>query len=313
MRIAVLGNGAWGAALAAACARRGHRVRIWGVPLREGDARTLEEALEGAEIILFAVPSHAMREVVVRARASLPRGAILVSVAKGIEEDTDLRMSEILAAVTGRAEIAALSGPSFAAEVVRGTPTALVCASADARVARRIQEALGGEALRIYTSADLAGVEIGGALKNVIAIGAGACAGLGLGDNSRAALITRGVAELARVGAALGGQPRTFFGLSGLGDLILTCASAQSRNYQVGESLGRGLTFAQAMANLKGTAEGVRTARSVHQMVEQRKLDAPILRAVYAILHEGLPVAEALRELMAREPRPEFPPEMDAA
>ncbi|MCC7518074.1 MAG: NAD(P)-dependent glycerol-3-phosphate dehydrogenase [Verrucomicrobiae bacterium] len=306
MRAAVLGNGAWGSALAGVCARRGHAVKVWGVPARPEEAQTLEEALDGVEMVLFAVPSHVMREVCGRARPSLPPDALLVSATKGIEEDTDLRMSEVIAETTGRKEIAVVSGPSFAAEVARGAPTAVVCASAAARVARAAQAALGGGHFRIYTSEDVVGVELGGSLKNVIAVAAGACAGLGLGDNSRAALITRGIAELSRVGTALGGQPRTFFGLSGMGDLILTCSSIQSRNYQVGEALGRGGTLAQATAALKGVAEGVRTARSIHQMIEKRSLEAPILEAVHAVLHEGRPAKEALRELMSREPKPEF-------
>jgi glycerol-3-phosphate dehydrogenase (NAD(P)+) len=306
VKIAIIGNGAWGSALASICARRGHSVSIWGIPARTGEAQTLEEALGGAEMVLFVVPSHAMREVCGRAKPCLRPGVLMVSATKGIEEDRDLRMSEVMGQVTGRTEIAVISGPSFAAEVARGAPTALVCASSDERLSHFVQAALNDASFRIYTSADVAGVELGGSLKNVMAIAAGACAGLGLGDNSRAALITRGIAELSRIGTALGGSPQTFFGLSGLGDLILTCSSSQSRNYQVGEALGRGLTLDQATASLKGIAEGVRTARSVHQMLERRHLDAPILRAVHAVLHEGKPAKAALHELMAREPKPEF-------
>lgn len=306
MKIAVLGNGAWGSSLAGLCQRRGHAVRIWGVPSRAGEAATLAEALDGAEMVLLVVPSHAMREVCAQIRPLLPKGALLVSAAKGIEEDSDLRMSEIILQVTGRPEVAVISGPSFAAEVAKGMPTALVCASPLEAQARLVQKALTGEDFRIYTSTDVAGVELGGALKNVMAIAAGACAGLGLGDNSRAALITRGIAELSRVGTALGGSAQTFFGLSGLGDLILTCSSVQSRNYQVGEGLGRGLTLEQVMASLKGTAEGVKTARSVHQMLEKRGLDAPILAAVHQLLYEAKPAREALRDLMTRDPKAEF-------
>lgn len=306
MKVAIVGNGAWGSALAVVCARRGHSVRIWGVPSRPGEAQTLEEALGGAEMVLLVVPSHAMREVCALARPLLAPGALLVSATKGIEEDSDLRMSEIVADVTGRAEVAVISGPSFAAEVARGAPTAVVCAAAAERLARAVQEALNDVSFRIYTSPDVAGVELGGSLKNVMAVAAGGCAGLGLGDNARAALITRGIIELSRVGTALGGSAQTFFGLSGLGDLILTCSSSQSRNYQVGEALGRGLSLQQALASLKGIAEGVRTARSVHQMLERKNLDAPILRAVHSVLHEGKPARAALQDLMAREPKPEF-------
>lgn len=305
MKIAILGNGAWGTALDALAQRRGHTTRVWGPPFSGHPSQDLEEALIGAEVALLAIPSHVMREVCQSASPFLPRGVLLVSVAKGIEQDTDLCMSQVIFDETRREEIAALSGPSFAAEVKQGLPTAVVCASRQEPLAETVQGALNGEDFRVYTSRDIRGVELGGALKNVIAVAAGACAGLGLGENALAALITRALAELARVGTALGGEAQTFFGLSGAGDLMLTCSSTQSRNFQVGKGLGEGRTLDEILKNLAGTAEGVKTARSVHQILETNRLDAPILLEVYRILYEGKPARAAVKALMAREPKKE--------
>ncbi|MDD2706623.1 MAG: NAD(P)-dependent glycerol-3-phosphate dehydrogenase [Verrucomicrobiae bacterium] len=301
MKIAVLGNGAWGSGLAALAERHGHKVALWGPPFAGKPSPSLPDALSGAEMVILAVPSHVMREVCADAKPHFPADAMLVSVAKGIELDTDCRMSEIIEAVSGRKEVAVLSGPSFASEVLKGLPTAVVCASALEKVARKVQETLSGEDFRIYTSHDVVGVEFGGALKNVMAIAAGACAGLGLGENALAAMITRGVAELARVGTAFGGEAQTFFGLSGMGDLMLTCSSSQSRNYQVGEGLGRGKSLDEILRTLQGTAEGVKTAKSVRQLLQLRKLEAPILDEVYRLLYEGKTARAALRDLMTRE------------
>ncbi|MBI4025359.1 MAG: NAD(P)-dependent glycerol-3-phosphate dehydrogenase [Verrucomicrobia bacterium] len=315
MNITVIGNGAWGSAAAALARRRGHAVLIWGrrprlrsggASRREDETTDLAGALRGAEMALFATPSHAMREVCGRAKEHLPRNALLISLVKGIEQDTDLRMSEVIARVTGRERVAVMSGPTFASEVARGAPSALVCAASDERWAKAVQSAFNGEDFRVYTSTDVAGVELGGALKNVMAIAAGACVGMGLGDNALAALITRGLAELTRIGVALGGRAQTFFGLSGVGDLILTCSSSQSRNRRVGEGLGQGRAIGEILASLEGTAEGVRTARSVQQILAERKLTAPILQEVYALLYEGKPAKKAVRTLMTREPKAEF-------
>lgn len=306
MKIAVLGNGAWGSALAALAKRRGHEVRVWGRHPRDGESSDLAATLRGAEILLLGVASHAMREVCGTARPLLPEGALLISLSKGIEQDTDLRMSQVIGEVTGRREVAAMSGPTFAAEVLRGVPSALVCASSDESWARRAQSAFSGEDFRVYTHTDVTGVELGGALKNIMAIAAGVCVGLGLGENTLAALITRGLAELSRIGTALGGQPQTFYGLSGVGDLILTCSGRQSRNRQVGEGLGQGKALPEVLASLKGTAEGVKTSRSVQQILRREKLDAPILQEIYSVLYEAKPPREAVRALMGREPRSEF-------
>lgn len=307
MKIAILGNGAWGSALGEMIRRRGLNPVIWGIFPGSGDEADLKKAVNSADMVILVIPSHAMREVCLQLKGQLKPGVILVSAAKGIEEKTDFRMSEIIQTTTGRNEIAVLSGPTFAADIQKGIPSAVVVAAEQEGISKKVQETLNGEDFRIYTSRDVAGVEIGGALKNVMAIATGACAGLGFGDNSRAALITRGIAELSRVGCELGGNFQTFFGLSGMGDMILTCSSRQSRNFQVGESIGKGERLSDILVNLKGTAEGVKTAKAVFEILEKRKLDAPIMREVYLVLHEGKSVYEAFRALMSREPKPEFP------
>lgn len=308
LKISVIGNGAWGSALADVARRRGHAVVVWGRKSRvKGDTTDLKEALTGAECVILSVPSHAMREVCLDLKKNCSISeTLLVSVAKGIEEKTGLRMTPLISECTGSDRVLTLSGPSFAEEVARGLPAALVCASAREDDAKQVQHALSGEDFRIYTNNDTAGVELGGSLKNVMAIAAGAAAGLGLGVNAQAALITRGMSELVKVGVVLGGESRTFYGLSGLGDLILTCSSSLSRNRQVGEALARSNDLQTAIASIKGTAEGVRTARSVHQLIIQRGIEAPILSQVYAILYENKPVLDALRSLMIRDLKPEF-------
>ncbi len=303
MKIAVLGNGAWGAALASAARRRGNDVALWGRKLLNP---TPKEVLKNAEIIILAVPSHAMREVCGQFRPLIPRNSILVSVAKGIEQDSHLRMTQIIRKVTGHPAVAVLSGPSFASEVQRGLPTAVVCAAGRAIHAKKIQAAFNNDDFRVYTQSDVVGVELGGALKNVMAIGAGACVGLGLGENAIAALITRGLAELSRIGMALGGRRETFFGLSGVGDLILTCSSDESRNRRLGERLALGERLEDILATLGGTAEGVKTARSVHQLLQKHKMEGPIVTEIYLALYEQKPLAEAVKALMGREPKKEF-------
>jgi glycerol-3-phosphate dehydrogenase (NAD(P)+) len=310
MNITVIGTGAWGSAAAAVSARRGHTTRIWGrnpvsIPQVKFCA-DISEALSKAEMVLLGIPSHAMREVCIQAKPSLYPQAVLVSLAKGIEQGSDLRMSEIIRETTGRNEIVVLSGPSFASEVMKGMPTALVVASKEIAHAKKVQDAFNGEDFRVYTHTDIVGVELGGSLKNVIAIAAGACVGMKLGENTLAALITRGLAELSRVGVALGGQPQTFYGLSGVGDLILTCSSHQSRNRQVGEGLGAGSTLPEILSKLKGTAEGVKTSESLFEIFQAKNIDAPIMQEIYLTLHQNKPVKQALRDLMSREPKAEF-------
>lgn len=306
MNVAVIGNGAWGSTLAALLRQRGHLTQRWGRHPKSGETSDLSQALQSAELVFLGVPSHAMREVCQALKPYLPSGALLISLAKGIEQDTYFRMSEVIQEATGRPEVAVLSGPTFASEVARGLPSALVCAASHEKWSKLVQDVFNNEVLRVYTHTDLIGVELGGALKNVMAIAAGVCVGMGLGENALAALITRGLAELSRIGTSLGGNSQTFYGLSGVGDLILTCSSSQSRNRRVGEALGRGEELQSIMASLQGTAEGVRTARSVYQILQKNRLDAPILQEVYSVLYEKKSARDAVRCLMMREPKPEF-------
>jgi glycerol-3-phosphate dehydrogenase (NAD(P)+) len=271
-----------------------------GVPLPESlhASSRLEEALEGAETVLVVVPSEFSRGLYRQLRPLLPPGAILVSATKGIEMDTLLRMTEVAAEETPGHPLAALSGPSFALEVARALPTAVVAASVDHAVAQKVQRALATRTFRVYSSEDVVGVELAGALKNVIAIAAGIVDGLGYGHNTVAALITRGLAEIGRVAGVLGGRPETLSGLAGLGDLVLTCTGALSRNRRVGQGLGRGLSLAAASAGL--VAEGIRTTLAACALAEREGVEMPIARQMKAVLHEGKPPREALEELMLR-------------
>jgi glycerol-3-phosphate dehydrogenase (NAD(P)+) len=325
MNATVIGTGGWGTALALLLHGNGHRVTLWGrlaeevepilahrenklflpgVKLPDSLTVTLDAAgaLRAAELIVLAVPSHGMRAICRQLQPHLPARATLVHVAKGIEVDTDARMSEIIAAELGR-DVVVLSGPSHAEEVGRGVPTAVVVAGADAA---RVQAAFLTERFRVYTHHDVIGVELGGALKNVIAIAAGVCDGIGFGDNTKAALCTRGLAEMARLGVALGAQRETFFGLSGVGDLIVTAFSRHSRNRGFGERLGRGESAQQILDSTRSVAEGVKTAKSVFQLASRHGVETPIAREVYAMMYEGKSPRQAVRDLMSREAKPEF-------
>jgi len=333
--IAILGAGSWGTALATLLPNA-ERVRLWardpglaeaiqstranerylpGVALRRNVEATddLAAALEGAECVVYAVPSGAMRDVACLAAPLLPPGVLLVNASKGLEEETGRRMSEVIrsAAVEAGASpeiagrIAALSGPNLAVEVARGVPTASVAAATDPQTARACQALWMGPAFRVYTSADPVGVELAGAMKNVIAIGAGVCEGLGYGDNSRAALMTRGLAEITRLGVALGAQPATFLGLAGVGDLIATGGSRLSRNFRVGVGIGQGRPLEDVVAELGQVAEGVPTTRAICRLSERTGIEAPIARALHQVLFEGRTVPDAIAELMLRPPRDE--------
>lgn len=329
--IAILGAGGWGTALGVALAARGRRVRLWGhdpkhvarlrearenatylpgVGLPEGIEPTADFAeLRGAALVLFVTPSRALREVAgqlaEKLGADLPKDVPLLSCTKGIEHGSGRRMSEILREFFPENPVAALSGPSHAEEVARGTPTAVVLGSADAAVAAGLQTIFNGDSLRAYTTDDLAGVELGGALKNVFALAAGVSDGLGLGDNAKAALVTRALAEMIRLGTRLGGRRETFQGLSGIGDLMVTCFSRHSRNRQVGERLGRGETLEKITGTMRMVAEGVPTARSAQECARRCGVESPIIDQVHALLYEGRAPAAALRELLLRDPRPE--------
>lgn len=266
-------------------------------------------ASSGAEWMVIVVPTHAVRPTLERACPHARSDARWVCASKGIENDSLMLMSEVMEDVLGkeaRARSAYFSGPSFAKEVARGLPTNVVAASEDVELSRQAQKLFATDWLRVYTSNDPIGVEVGGALKNVIAIAAGACDGLGFGHNTRAALITRGIAEMARLAMAKGGQVITLAGLSGIGDLILTCTAELSRNRTLGFELGSGKSLDEALESLPGVAEGYLTAKSAHQLAARLDVELPITEAVYSVLHEGKPTREAVRELLARPVRAEW-------
>ncbi len=326
MRIGVLGGGAWGTALGAHAVRAGHEVRLWvrgseraaaindrhqsptylpGVSLPEGlRAETDAPAvITGAEMVLVVIPSAHFREACRPLAATWPKDAICVSATKGIEIGTRRRMTEVAGEELPGGSFAALSGPSFALEVAKGLPTAVVVASRDLAAAESVQQALATRTFRVYSSDDVVGVELGGALKNVIAIAAGIVDGLGYGHNTVAALITRGLAEITRLAVALGGRPDTLAGLAGLGDLVLTCTGVLSRNRHVGQALGAGRTIEEATAGV--VAEGVRTTLAACALAEAAGIEMPIARQMRAVLHEGKPPRAALDELMLRSLRRE--------
>jgi len=328
-QIAVIGAGSWGTALAVIAARAGHNVRLWSrndvvtssineqrvnsrylsatsIPDNVTATGDIETALQGASMVLLAVPSHAARETLLVMSPQLSEDAIIVNVAKGIEIESGKRISEIAKeVVTGSHPFVTLSGPSFAKEVVAGHPTAIVAASKDSIAARAVQNDLSFENLRIYTNADVVGTEIGGSVKNVMAIAAGMADGLGFGANSVAALITRGLAEITRLARREGAQMETLMGLAGLGDLVLTCTGSLSRNRFVGEELGKGRTLAEITAELSEVAEGINTARAVKKLADRAGLEMPITNEVNAVLYDGKPARDAVSELMSRPLREE--------
>jgi glycerol-3-phosphate dehydrogenase (NAD(P)+) len=327
--IAVLGAGSWGTALAVLLAGHGASVRLWGhlaaeierlqrdrenrqylpgVPLPAGVEPTtdLRAAVAGVDEVLLVVPSHAFRAV---AEALVPvlRPGVPVSWAtKGFEPNTGRLLHEVAAEVLPGRPLAVLSGPSFAREVARGLPTAITVASDDVDHTARVAGYLHGETFRAYTSDDLIGVQVGGAAKNVMAIAAGIADGLGFGANARAALITRGLAEITRLGLALGGRAETFMGLAGLGDLILTCTDDQSRNRRMGLALARGLSVAEARAEIGQEVEGVATAREVYRKSRELGVEMPITEQTYHVLYEGLAPLAAVQALLGRRQRPEL-------
>jgi glycerol-3-phosphate dehydrogenase (NAD(P)+) len=328
MRSAVIGAGAWGTALADLLARNGHETVLWALEhdvaasvnsdrenrrflaghrlaaaLRATTAQA--DALAGAELVVYAAPSNHLRHIAAEGAAHIAERVTLVVATKGIERGTLALMTSVVQAeVPGRA-VVGLSGPSFAAEVAARQPTAVVAASQDRSAAMTVQGAFSGHGFRVYTNDDVIGVELAGALKNVIAVASGVVEGVGLGFNSRAALITRGLHEMRRLGVALGAHPATFAGLAGVGDLVLTCTGALSRNRALGVELGRGVSLADAMAGKETVAEGVPTTASAMELAEKLDVDMPIVQMVYRILFEGHEAARAVPELMARELRPE--------
>jgi glycerol-3-phosphate dehydrogenase (NAD(P)+) len=326
MKVAVLGAGAWGTALAKVLADKLFPTMLWAHDAAHAaavnEARTnarylpgfalppslratadLGEALDGAELVVVVVPTHALRGVIREARPLIPPGALLCSASKGIENDSLMLMSEVLEAELGHEHVhrfTYLSGPSFAKETAAGMPTAVVVAGTSEKETHAVQHAFAGERFRVYWSDDVAGVEIGGALKNVVAIAAGIVDGIGFGHNSRAALITRGLAEISRIAVRKGANPLTLAGLSGMGDLVLTCTGELSRNRTVGFEMGRGKTLADVLAHLGHVAEGVKTTKSAYDLARKMDVDMPIVNDVYRVLYEGKPPRQAVVDLMTR-------------
>ena len=325
MKITVLGAGAWGSALARLLHHGGHQITLWGhvpecldeirrsgrnerflpgidIPRELGVEAELPKAIAGAECVVIAVPSQPFRQVTRHLRDYT---GTLVSVTKGIEYETGLTMCGVLGENAPGAKSVALSGPTFAIEVARDIPTAIVAASHDPATATQVQALFSRPTFRVYTSADVRGVELGGALKNVIAIAAGVGDGLGFGDNSKAALVTRALVEIRRLGVACGAQAETFMGLGGLGDLMVTCFSRHSRNRGFGERVGRGENPAEIAASTLAVAEGYPTARSAYQLARRYKVVTPVIDEVHAMLYEGKNVGQAVRDLMSRDLKPE--------
>jgi len=335
-RVAIIGAGAWGTGLSVAVGRQGsHRVRLWAhekevcksiasrhvndlflpdqpIPEAVSVTGSLQEALLDAEIVVSVMPSPHCRRLFQQMRPFLEPAMLIVSATKGLEEGTLLRMSEVIASVVAAdggfpPRVGALSGPTFAKEVARGDPTAITIASQDSALAEAVQREFSDPRFRVYTNTDVAGVELGGALKNIIAIAAGICDGLGLGHNSIAALITRGLAEMSRLVVACGGRQETMAGLAGLGDLVLTCTGGLSRNRSVGVELGRGRKLAEIIAGMHGmVAEGVFTTHAAVELARARGVEMPITAQMDAILHQGKSPREAIHELMTRSGKSEI-------
>jgi glycerol-3-phosphate dehydrogenase (NAD(P)+) len=331
MRCTVLGAGSWGTALGATLASKGYPVTLWdkdvavlesiaqkhenarylpGIPLPStlGATAEIARALEGADLVVIAVPSPAMRTVAIEAKRLLHAGVPICSAAKGIEVDTLMTMCEVLEDVLPvqmHPYLTFLSGPSFAKEVARGLPTAVTIAGRWERISKQVQDAFHTRSFRPYTSTDVIGVEIGGCVKNVVAIASGLADGMGFGANARAALITRGLAEIGRLAVRKGGNPMTLAGLSGMGDLVLTCSSDQSRNYTVGYKLGQGEKLDEIQRELGQVAEGVLNAKSTHALAKKLGVEMPISEMVYRVLYEGQAPRQAVFDLMSREMKAE--------
>jgi glycerol-3-phosphate dehydrogenase (NAD(P)+) len=323
MRVGVVGAGSWGTTVAALVAERTPTV-LWarrkevadevatahanhlylpgfGLPVALAATASMEEAVAGADVVVMAVPSHGFRAVLEDVRPHLRAWVPLISLSKGLEQGTRRRMTEIVNDVLPDHPAGVLTGPNLAREVMSGWPAASVLSMADDRIALALQQVFSTATFRVYTNPDIVGCEVAGALKNVMAIAAGMVDGMGFGDNTRASLITRGLAELTRLGVALGGDPLTFAGLAGMGDLVATCISARSRNHYVGEQLGRGRPLDGVVAEMDMVAEGVKTSRVVLELAAERGVEMPIATQVAAVCHEGRSAAEAMSSLMQRQ------------
>jgi glycerol-3-phosphate dehydrogenase (NAD(P)+) len=331
-RVAIIGAGSWGTALAIIAARAGHEVILWSrdpavvssinstrvnrkylttATIPDGVVATnhLKEAVDGRSLIVLSAPSHALRTLLIDVSPVVSPDAIIISASKGIEIETGKRISEVVTEIIGQRFVprfVCLSGPSFAQEVIQNHPTAIVAASVDQQAAQLVQSALSFGSLRIYTNGDVVGTELGGAIKNVMAIAAGMTSGLGFGSNTIAALITRGLAEIARLALHHGAQRETLMGLAGLGDLVLTCTGRLSRNRFVGEELGKGKSLAEITSGMNEVAEGIKTTLAVKQLADRANLEMPITNEVKAVLYDDKSVSDAVAELMKRPLRPEM-------
>lgn len=328
-RVSILGGGSWGIALAVLLHKNGHEITVWsaleteiemlkekhehkmlpGVRLSEDTVFTTDdrEAVEGQELLVMAVASSFTRSTAHRLSALVAPGQKILNVAKGIEEHTLMTLSEIIEQEIPQADVAVMSGPSHAEEVGRGIPTTIVVGAKSKETAEYIQNLFMNEAFRVYISPDILGMELGGALKNVVALAAGIADGLGYGDNTKAALITRGLAEIARLGMAMGGKFETFCGLTGIGDLIVTCASMHSRNRRAGILIGQGKTCDEAMAEVQMVVEGVYSAKAAMELAEKYQVQLPIIEQVNKVLFENKSAAQAMKELMLRDKKLEVP------
>jgi glycerol-3-phosphate dehydrogenase (NAD(P)+) len=322
IRVAVVGAGSWGTTVAALASRntptvlwarrpeladeiaRDHRnseyLAGFDLPPELEVTSSLDEAVSGADVLVMGVPSHGMRETLRRLAAHVRPWVPVLSLAKGLEVGTHLRMTQVVAEELPGHPVGVLTGPNLAQEILAGHAAATVVAFSDDHIARELQRIFSGELFRVYTNPDVVGCEVGGALKNVVAIASGMADGLGTGDNTRAAVITRGLAELSRLGLAMGGELMTFAGLAGMGDLIATCISRQSRNRYVGEQLGRGRSIDEIVAEMKMVAEGIKTSKVVTELAGKYGVEMPIAQEVHAVVHEGRPAAEAYRGLLRR-------------
>lgn len=326
-KVAILGDGAWGTALAMVLAERGASVIQWahsqevasdmnshrenrrylpGFPIPEGITVSADpHFFDHADLIVSAVPSRFLRQVLTDLSDHLRKGRPMISATKGLEVPGRLRASQIILEVAGPRPTAVISGPSHAEEVAARMPTAVVAASEDPGLALRVQDLFTTERFRVYTSDDLVGVEFGGALKNVLSIAGGLVDGLGFGDNTKAALLTRGQAEMSRLGVALGGRPETFSGLSGFGDLVVSCVSPHGRNRAIGDRIGRGASLEEALGSIPGVPEGVTTVGAVMELAEASRVDMPICREIHAVLFNGKAPLEAVHDLMTRQQKDE--------
>lgn len=328
LRIGILGDGGWGTTLAILLSKKGYQVSLWGafkkyskqisqsrrnpkflpgirIPKEIEITSDIKSAITAKQVIVLAIPSQYTRSVLKKIKNGFPKNTIFLSVTKGIEISSSKRISEVIHSELGLVKLAVLSGPTIAQEVAKGIPTTAVVASGSKKIRKTIQEVFSTERFRVYTNPDIIGVELGGSLKNVIAIACGVSDGLGFGTNTKAAILTRGLAEISRLGKVMGAKPETFSGISGLGDLVTTCISNQSRNRMVGELIGRGKSLKEICRHMQMVAEGVPTAKSAHALSIKYKTEMPITKEVYRLLYENKSPRQAVKDLMTRRSKEE--------